>query len=135
VATEVHSAVGILFAPASDEVKAWLKERAYKKFQYLNDFLLKDTPFLLGDKPYSLDYYLNIILSWRSFLGLDLSNYPNLAAYADRVVALENVVAAHARMNTSPTHITAWIIYFTVELLRIIASKYYSTSSVAWRGP
>jgi len=107
VATEVHSAVGILFAPASDEVKAWLKERAYKKFQYLNDFLLKDTLFLLGDKPYSLDYYLNIILSWRSFLGLDLSNYPNLAAYADRVVALENVVAAHTRMNTSPTHITA----------------------------
>ena len=107
MATEVHTAVGILFAPATDEVKAWLKERAYKKFQFLNDVLLKDTPFLLGDKPYGLDYYLSIILTWRNYVGLDLSNYPNLAAYADRVVSLENVVAAHARMDTSPTHVTA----------------------------
>jgi glutathione S-transferase len=92
---------------AHAQVKSFLKARAEKKLSTLNDVMLKEgAPFLCGDAFSCADAYAYIVLSWLDFLGLGpLDKWARAKAFYDRVAALPNVKAAHARMAENPSKI------------------------------
>jgi glutathione S-transferase len=69
--------------------------------KFLNDVELVNKKFMVGDSFTIVDSYLYIVLTWLGPTGLDA--YPVVKAYFDGISSLEGVVAAHAKMATSPT--------------------------------
>ena len=102
IATEVHKGIGGLFV-STPEIKDVLVARANKTLQYLNDTYLAGKSFAFGDSFTVVDSYLYIILSWSGYVGLDLSAYPVVKAYFERIADLPNVKAAHAQIATTPS--------------------------------
>ena len=91
VATELHKGFGPLFNPASgDEAKQLARDTIAKKLDYVEK-QLGDRPYLLGDKFTLPDAYLFVILGWTRNMKIDLSGWPNLAAFRDRVARRESV--------------------------------------------
>jgi glutathione S-transferase len=108
VGSEYHKSVGNLFNPTiSAEVKAFFLEQIAAKLTHLNTALLKDKTYLVGEQLSIADVYLYICLSWSGYLGLDLSPYPNVQSFFQRVGDLEGIKGAHAAMATSPTNTAA----------------------------
>jgi len=103
IATEVHPSIGGLFAPNADAVKDFIRGKAAAKLTYLENNLIADKSFLLGDSFTIADSYLYIVLSWTKYVAIDLAPYPNVSAYFNRIGNLPNVKAAHERIATSPS--------------------------------
>lgn len=102
VATELHKGTfGPLFNPKLPE-RDFFVQAANNKLKSVNE-LLADNVYLVGDQPSIADFYLYIVFSWSPYVGLDLSLYPNIAAFTARIGALDYVVKAHADMATKPT--------------------------------
>jgi glutathione S-transferase len=94
--------IGQLFNPAlSDEIKAYVVDRAGKKLTYINDQLLKNG-FAAGEEVSIADIYLYITLTWTKYVGLDLTPYPVIAEYVDKMAAHPHVVSGQEAMATSP---------------------------------
>lgn len=103
-ASEVHAGIGGLFNPTlTPEVKAYVMANYLKKIAYVNDNLLNGKEYLVGSSFTIADSYLYITLSWVGYVGVDLSPYPNVTAYYERIKALPKVVEAHAAMATDPS--------------------------------
>ena len=103
VGSEYHKAVGHLFNPSiSDEVKSYFVNLTKSKLAHLNDSLLKDKNFLVGEKLSIADLYLFVCLSWSGYLNIDLSPYPNVQAYQSRVADLDSIKAAQAAIASNP---------------------------------
>lgn len=103
IGSEVHPSIGGLFNPTiGEEVKAFIKGNAAKKLTYLENHLIGDKSFLVGDSFTVADSYLYIVLSWTQYVGVDLSPYPKVTAYFERIASLDNVKSAHERIATSP---------------------------------
>jgi glutathione S-transferase len=60
----------------------WLAERLGSK------------PYLLGEQFSVADAYLYVVLSWSVHVSFDLSQWPNLQAFQERVAARPHVVEA-----------------------------------------
>lgn len=104
VSSEVHPSIGGLFNPTlGEETKTFIRGNAAKKLSYLENTLIGDKSYLVGDSFTIADSYLYIVLSWTKYVGIDLSPYPRVQAYAARIGALPNVQEAHARIATSPS--------------------------------
>jgi len=106
ISSEVHATITHLFNPALPaDVDSYIRTRLGARLTFLNENLLANKSFLVGDTPTVADYYLMVVLSWSTYVKVDLSPYPVVKAYVDRVSNLEVVVAAKARMNdaTPPT--------------------------------
>lgn len=52
--------------------------------------------------PPSADIYLYIVLSWHQYVGVDIASFPAVSTFYETVKALPEIVAAHARIATSP---------------------------------
>jgi glutathione S-transferase len=97
IGTELHKA---LFMPllgdkTPSEVKAWTISKYAPRLAYL-DAKLKDREFLL-DRFSVADGYLATVLNWtRATPELDLSVYPNVKAYLERMRARPSVARALA---------------------------------------
>lgn len=85
IGTELHKLVfNPLLNPRADEVqKAAAREAATSRFQYLDDHLA-GRDWLL-DAFSVADAYMAAVLNWAQFVNLDLSPYPNVVAYRDRL--------------------------------------------------
>jgi glutathione S-transferase len=102
ISTEVHPSIsGTFFGP--EEVRSFVREKAAQKLTYLEHHLIADKQFLVGDSFTIADAYLYIVLSWTSIVNIDLTPYPKVKGYFERVGAMENVKAAHARIATNPS--------------------------------
>lgn len=102
VGSEVHANIGPLFNPAlTPEVREYAKASVARRLDYLEK-LLGRTPFLTGTTATIADFYLYIVLSWTSYVGVSLDKYEHVKAFAARVGAIDKVKAAHARMATNP---------------------------------
>jgi glutathione S-transferase len=75
----------------------------HKKFMYIAKHLLNDKDFLVGNKFSIADIYLYIALGWASYVGVELSQYPIIQAYFDRVKALPAVIRAQEKMTANPS--------------------------------
>ena len=91
---ELHKNFSPLFQPVfDDEVKGFFKTRLTAKFKYI-DGALAGKDYLLGKDFSVADGYLFVMLKWAERMGLDLSEFKNLAAYKDRVGARPKVMEA-----------------------------------------
>lgn len=87
-ASEVHGTVGHLFNPALPaEVREYITTLYKKKLTYVNDKMLNGKDYLVGTSFTIADSYLNIVLSWCPHVGIDLTAFPNLVAYTDKLNA------------------------------------------------
>lgn len=84
LATEVHKGFGPLWSDAMPEAaKSVAMENLARKWEFLAP-RVKDG-FLLGPKFSALDAYLFTLLGWTQYHKLDLSKWPALLGYAERV--------------------------------------------------
>ncbi|HEX7249908.1 MAG TPA: glutathione transferase GstA [Burkholderiales bacterium] len=91
---EIHKSFSPLFRPTTpDEYKTISKENLAKRFDWLEKQLAgKD--YLMGKTFTVADAYLFVLLGWTKPTGIDLSRWPNLAAYHARVAARPKVKEA-----------------------------------------
>lgn len=92
VAAELHKGLGFLFMAnhlhkdnqASEELRNnWIQSLG-KKFEYLSR-KLSEQPFLLGSQFSAVDAYAFTILNWHQMLKIDLTKWPSLMGYMERV--------------------------------------------------
>jgi glutathione S-transferase len=95
VATEIHKGFSPLFRVKDEEAKKALVAALTAKFPYLARHLEK-RQFLLGDRFTVADAYLFTVLNWSKFVGIDLSQWPELRAYHERIGGRPSVRAAIA---------------------------------------
>ena len=96
ISTELHKQYSPLFSPQfPEEVKELQRQRLYGRFDYLAQ-ILGGQDFLMGAQFTVADTYLFTVLSWAGFVGLDLSRWPALQAYIERVSQRPAVAATLA---------------------------------------
>jgi len=94
ITAEIHKGFSPLFRPnRPDEYKTISKENLAKRFDWL-DQQLKGKDYLMGKTFTVADAYLFVVLGWTKPTGIDLSRWPNLAAYHARVAARPKVKEA-----------------------------------------
>jgi len=94
ITAEIHKGFSPLFRPNTpDEYKTIYKENLAKRFDWL-DQQLKGKDYLMGKTFTVADAYLFVVLGWTKPTGIDLSRWPNLAAYHARVAARPKVKEA-----------------------------------------
>jgi glutathione S-transferase len=87
IGTEVHKQFSPLFnAAIPEEVKKMQRDKLASRFQWI-DAELKDKQYLMGEHFSVADGYLFTVTNWAAPMNIDLSAYPNLKAYRDRVAA------------------------------------------------
>ncbi|MFZ5490932.1 MAG: glutathione transferase GstA [Pseudomonadota bacterium] len=93
ITSELHKNFTPLFNPAaSAEAKEAATANISKRLAYLND-QLAGKQYLLGDTFTVADAYLTAVLGWCQFVKFDLSAWPNLGAFAGRVMSRPAVQA------------------------------------------
>ena len=96
ISTELHKQFSPLFNPAStDAVKQAQQARLAERFREIVA-AMGDAPYLLGDQFTVADAYLYTVLTWAGIVGVDLSPFPALQAYMQRVEARPAVKATLA---------------------------------------
>ncbi|MBX3585353.1 MAG: glutathione transferase GstA [Ramlibacter sp.] len=87
IGTEVHKGFSPLFNPAMpEEAKTLAKERLATRLKWV-DGELAGKQYLMGEAFSVADGYLFTVTNWAKPVGVDLSGYPNLLAYRERVGA------------------------------------------------
>ena len=91
--SDVHKSFSPLFNPAiSDDNRQSAKDMVGKKLDYLEQ-TLDGQDYLTGPSMTVADPYLFAMLGWTGKLGIDLSRWPNLAAYRQRMEQRPSVQA------------------------------------------
>lgn len=95
VGSELHKMFSPwLFHPEHGEQAAGVaKARIRDRFAFIEK-QLSDRPYLLGDRFTVADAYLFAVARWSQLVGIDLTQWPRLAAYVDRIAARPMVQAA-----------------------------------------
>jgi glutathione S-transferase len=94
IASDVHKAFGPLFNPRAEE--SW-KQAARELLAVKFDFIAKQLegkPYLMGDSFTVADGYLFTILQWTKSKKIDMTPWPAITAYMDRIGARPTVRAA-----------------------------------------
>ena len=100
IATELHKGFGPLWYPDTPEAtKASTLAKLGKRFDRTTQ-MLGDRQFLVGDTFTIADAYLFTILSWAGFLKVDLTPWPVLQRYLERIGARPSVQAAKRTEST-----------------------------------
>jgi glutathione S-transferase len=85
IATELHKGFGPLWNPKSpDESKHLAREMLAAKFDYVAS-RLGTQDYLMGTSVTLPDFYLTVMLGWTRMHQIDLSRWPALTAYAERM--------------------------------------------------
>lgn len=85
VATDLHKTLGSLFnREMPEEGKAAIRKTADRKLDYLNKHLAT-SPYLAGGEYTIADAYCFVVLGWTKILAIDMSKFPNLINYCERV--------------------------------------------------
>jgi glutathione S-transferase len=87
IGTEIHKSFSPLFNPnMPEEGKKIYRERLANRFGFVNGELAgKD--YLMGDHFTVADAYLYTVTRWAKPMALDLSAFPNLQGFLQRVAA------------------------------------------------
>lgn len=85
ISTELHQGCGALFLHDLPEAaKLPFRTRLEKRLAYTATHLTSQH-YLLGDTFTAADAYLFVVLSWRDFVGFDISPWPVLVKYFDGI--------------------------------------------------
>lgn len=92
--SEIHKAFGPLFDRSSpEEAKAAARKKLDRRFAYVARHL-SEHPYLVEDTFSVADGYLFVTLRWAKAIGIDLSAYPSLDAFRERMNQRPAVVSA-----------------------------------------
>jgi glutathione S-transferase len=102
ISSELHKAFGPLLRPGGPEdTKAAIREKLGLRLNYAAQHLAS-RQYLVGDHFTVADAYLYTILTWTRIAGIDLSAWPVLAAYRERIQQRPAVQAARAAEGLKP---------------------------------
>jgi glutathione S-transferase len=91
ITSELHKSFGPIFRPTTpDAFKDISRQNLGKRFEWL-DKQLAGKQYLMGDKFTVADAYLFVVLRWTSRVNIDITQWPNIKAYFDRVAARPKV--------------------------------------------
>lgn len=94
--SELHKGFGPLFKPTTpEEYKTTARQNLTNRLAFVADHLSRND-FLLGKQFTVADGYLFAVLNWSKWVGLDLGQWPSLAAFVERVGSRPAVQAALA---------------------------------------
>lgn len=94
IGTELHKNFSPLFNPAaSDDTKEAARANLTRRLTIAAQ-ALESRPYLIGENFSVADAYLFTVLSWAGLVGIDLSPWPALRTYQERVGARPSVQAA-----------------------------------------
>lgn len=94
VSTEVHKGYSPLFNPAvPDDVKTVFRERLMTRLAHLDKHLATND-YVMGKDFSVVDAYVFTTLGWAPRVNVDLSGFPNLAKFRERMIARPSVQAA-----------------------------------------
>ncbi|HEY6921984.1 MAG TPA: glutathione transferase GstA [Steroidobacteraceae bacterium] len=92
--SEVHKAYSPMFVPnASEDLKAYGRGNLMKRLAWLSE-QLGSKPYLMGEHFTVADSYLFVVLRWSAHVAVDLSTWPNLKAFQERIAARPHVIEA-----------------------------------------
>jgi glutathione S-transferase len=94
IGTELHKGFGPLFNPATpEEFKALTKTKLLGRLKWV-DGELAGKKYLMGDEFSVADPYLFTVTNWAPRVDIDMSAFPNITAFRERVAARPAVQAA-----------------------------------------
>lgn len=94
ISTEIHKSFSTLFNPeATEDIKGAARARLGKRFGFAAS-ALEGKNYLLGDTFTAADAYFFTMLRWTHYTGIDLSAWPALREYFNRVAARPAVISA-----------------------------------------
>ncbi len=90
--SELHETMGFFFSvdrlitnkEGNAEIRKNWTEGLSKKFDFFSN-QLKNQPFLLGNKFTAVDAYAFAVLSWHNMLKIDLTKWPTIMGYMEKV--------------------------------------------------
>lgn len=92
--SELHKSFSPLFAPhSSEDMKEYARTNLKKRIAWLAE-KLGAKPYLTGESFTVADAYLFVVLSWSAHVKFDLSPWPNLQAFLQRVAARPHTIEA-----------------------------------------
>jgi glutathione S-transferase len=92
--SELHKTFGPLFRPTTpDAFKEISRANLGKRFDWI-DKELAGKQYLMGDKFSVADAYMFTVMRWSPRVNIDISKWPNIKAYVDRVAARPKVQEA-----------------------------------------
>ncbi|MGY2907894.1 glutathione transferase GstA [Bradyrhizobium sp. URHC0002] len=96
ISSELHKGFTPLFRPTTPPAYREIAiENLSKRFAWLNE-VLSSQPYLTGDTFTVADAYCYTIVTWSRLHNLDLSPWPHLIDYINRIEARDSVKAARA---------------------------------------
>ena len=85
ISTEIHKSFSPLFNPvATEAAKELATDILMKRLETVAEHL-SSQPYLLGEHYSVADAYLFVTLSWGHYVNIDISRWPALARYADKI--------------------------------------------------
>jgi len=94
ITSELHKNFTPLFKPNTpDDYKKIARDNLAERFAYV-DQKLAGKQYLMGDRFTAPDAYLFVISNWAAIQKIDIAQWPNLKAFADRVRARPKVQEA-----------------------------------------
>lgn len=97
--SELHKAFSPFFSGSEmdEESQALAKSKISKRIDFINANLKPDSLYLLNDDFSVADAYVFVILNWSGFINFDLSPWPKVQSYIDRIKNRHSVVKAMTR--------------------------------------
>jgi glutathione S-transferase len=95
IGTELHVAFGPLFNPASEEAaRAAARKTVGAKFDWLESRLADGRSHFTGESFTIADAYAFVVTNWANFTGIDLSAWPKLSDFMQRIGQRASVQAS-----------------------------------------
>ncbi len=96
VGSELHKAFSPLFAatPPEGEAREAALANIAKRFDYVENLLADGRKFITGDDFTIADAYLFVVSNWSNFVNVDLTPWPNVVRFVERVAARPSVQKA-----------------------------------------
>jgi glutathione S-transferase len=102
IATELHKAMSPFYNQfATDELKRSLAERFALRWARLDE-AVADRPWLMGAYSVADGYAAYVLRAWQRSAKQDLSRWPGLVAYYERLVARPSIAASLAAEGIAP---------------------------------
>jgi glutathione S-transferase len=94
ITSELHKSYSPLFSPTvPEEYKQMAREALAKKYAFVNEKLAGNS-YLMGEQFTVADGYLFTVTNWARLVKFDLTPYPNVVAFQERVRARPKVEEA-----------------------------------------
>lgn len=95
VSTEIHKTFGAMFNPAmTEDARKATIDRLYTRYKLIEKLLSDDRSYLIGEQFTTVDAYLFTVTNWANMLKIDLSAFPKLLAFQQRVASRPAVQAS-----------------------------------------